>query len=651
MSQLRAPLVLASMLALAGILATSSWLLPEDTGSTALAGPTGIQGAGNSQLWIQNLDSSQPATVVADLYNQRGGSPISLVRSPVAPGAATKLILNDENTLQNGAYAAILSSDRDIGTISRTEWPTSGGAIMYGSHEPATDLLLPGVVKGHMAETSLISIQNTDTSQQAQATFELLGTDGSPVQESLFSIGPGTSATLDLGKNAEFAAVPDGFDGWARITANVPIVVSHIVDIENSDKGTYALSGWVTDEAADRLYAPMIHAEVPLDPGDSSSTPLDSQIVALAPGSDPVELSLRFLGVAGSCGGQQFSAGPISIGAGQMVRLSQSPATGPLPAGCSASAILESAGGPIVATIVDRSVGTGSLAQAYDAMPADRGAQTVHLPHFLNRAGTMIRQTTAIQVMNLGSEEASVTIAPIDAAGSDLSCGAACAATLPAEGGVLWWPPDLPGLPPGTYGQAVIRGDQPLAVVVTEIAEAAAMDLTSYTGIPAQGGGMPRARDHMAMLLRIGGSSAPTSTLPPTPTGGVVTATPAVPGTPTLAPTNTATPLPGPTDTPIPAPTSTPGLPSTATPNLPPTATATAAGGAGVSDAARERVPPAVLAAALADPSKVAGYGLPANPNLPPGPNNPPRNCLSLVDPGKPYHPLFNSLIFKAGCP
>ncbi len=63
------------------------------------------------------------------------------------------------------------------------------------------------------------------------------------------------------------------------------------------------------------------------------------------------------------------------------------------------------------------------------------------------------------------------------------------------------------------------------------------------------------------------------------------------------------------------------------------------------------RVPPAAISAALANPQAVFGWMQPGNPGLPPGPNNPPRRWLSLRDIGKAYHPLFNPLIFKVGCP
>jgi hypothetical protein len=62
-------------------------------------------------------------------------------------------------------------------------------------------------------------------------------------------------------------------------------------------------------------------------------------------------------------------------------------------------------------------------------------------------------------------------------------------------------------------------------------------------------------------------------------------------------------------------------------------------------------VPAAVLAAAAADPATVPGWGQPCNPILPPGPSNLPRTFLGLPHPGSPYHPLYNSPVFKCACP
>ncbi len=84
----------------------------------------------------------------------------------------------------------------------------------------------------------------------------------------------------------------------------------------------------------------------------------------------------------------------------------------------------------------------------------------------------------------------------------------------------------------------------------------------------------------------------------------------------------------------------------TATPTPPPPDVASC-----VCRVTRNKVPQAVIDAALADPAKVYGWREPLNPNVPPGlPANPPRLCLDLWNRGRPFHPLFNSVIWRAGC-
>ena len=63
------------------------------------------------------------------------------------------------------------------------------------------------------------------------------------------------------------------------------------------------------------------------------------------------------------------------------------------------------------------------------------------------------------------------------------------------------------------------------------------------------------------------------------------------------------------------------------------------------------RVPAAAVNAAVGNPSMVYGYGLLCNPAVRPSPFNNYRTRLSLLVPGKPYHPTYNSLVLKCGCP
>lgn len=69
-----------------------------------------------------------------------------------------------------------------------------------------------------------------------------------------------------------------------------------------------------------------------------------------------------------------------------------------------------------------------------------------------------------------------------------------------------------------------------------------------------------------------------------------------------------------------------------------------------VCPAARSDVPIDVIAAALAHPERVAGWGLRCSASQPPGPANPLRRSLRLSRPGMAYHPVANGVVWACGC-
>jgi len=91
----------------------------------------------------------------------------------------------------------------------------------------------------------------------------------------------------------------------------------------------------------------------------------------------------------------------------------------------------------------------------------------------------------------------------------------------------------------------------------------------------------------------------------------------------------------------VPPPTATPAPGGTPPPD----------GQASVCDFLRDRVPPAVLNDAMANKATVRGWGERCYANRPAGPDNGLRSRLSLQNGAAPYHPLFNDVVFKCGCP
>lgn len=609
-----------AVLATIALAALSPRLLPFAAPPAHAARLAGIQGAGVTGCQVVNLDHAMDAVVVADLYKQGGGAPVSIIRPAIPAGQAANFYLPNESPLQNGAFAGIFSADRQIQVICRTDWNASGGAALYEASEPGTDVVVAPVYKRFAGQTSVVTIQNTDTSQAAQVAVDLLirGAAG-PAATYALAVAPGTSATLDVGKHSGFAAVPAGAIGHLRVRSTTPVAVQAFVDVETSAKGVYGFQGVPTDRAAARLFAPVVSAAAPLD-SDYPGLISDSRIeVVNTNATAAVVVNVAYSGVAGTCAGRTFTAAPVTIGGGGSETISQDPATGLLPAGCTAAAMIDVTGGQVVATVLDAERGSGR-STAYNAMRAVDGGTAVILPLW-RKEHTAGRLSTAIHVMNLGTAPTEATLTVRLSNGSTAACGVDCSATIPPGGAHRWWPRAMADLPTGTYGSALVAADQPLAVVVVDTSITGSSDVASYVGAvppaPSARPIGPPAR-FMPLLLK--------DTLQqPTPRSTSTLAPSATPGGRTPTPSPTATP---------PAPTP---APATSSPQISP-------GLAG-------KVPPSVISQALAQPNRVGGWGEPMNPNKPVGPDNPLRTCLTLRNPNQPYHPIFNGLVFKAHCP
>lgn len=73
-------------------------------------------------------------------------------------------------------------------------------------------------------------------------------------------------------------------------------------------------------------------------------------------------------------------------------------------------------------------------------------------------------------------------------------------------------------------------------------------------------------------------------------------------------------------------------------------------GGQCICRVTRNKVPQATIEWALANPSRVYGWQVLLDPGKPEQPPNPRRGCLDLQNRGIPFHPLFNSVVWRAGC-
>lgn len=475
-------LVVVSMAAVVAVLVAGlAGVGRNDTPAVYASRLAGISSAGTTGIQVQNLDASQPATIVADFYKQGGGGPVSIALDSTPAGAAANIYLPSRGELQNGAYAAIISADRQIAAIARTEWQTSGGAALYSNVPPGTDVIVPLATKGYFGQTSLVSIQNTDPSAQATVEVSLYKTgESAPVTTVQLPVEPGTSITLDLAKSQHFVAIPSGFLGSMRVTSVTPIAVQSFIDFENSEMAVYAFEGVPAEEAAAKLYVPLFRRDFYGTTG----------ISVVNPGDSPVDVTATFVGSLGGCSGQTFTqSGSIAAGSSAVFyQGSDVPGLSPmpLPTNCAGAAMLEATGGTILAIVNDAAGGSNPprTSAAYNAQSDAQGAMKTALPLF-RRNHTGAKLTTGIQAMNIGTSVANAVITFTDSNNNPIPVGQQGSATIQPGGAYTWYPPDISAINDGTYGSATIESDQPLLVIVNDASLAGTMDSAIYNGIKA----------------------------------------------------------------------------------------------------------------------------------------------------------------------
>ncbi len=477
-------LVLGSMAAVAAVLVAGL----ASNGSTPAVYASrlaGIQGAGGSGIQIQNLDASQEAQIVADFYNQKGNAAVTINRPNVAAGSAANIYLPGEQTLTNGAYAAIISADRQIAAIARTDWSTSGGAAIYSNVIPGNEVSVPLAAKGYSGQTTLASIQNTDTGQQATVTVEFYKAGSTtPLVSTQKNIGPGTSVTVDLGKDAAFTSVPAGTLGALLVkSASIPVGVQAFMDIENFAKAVYAYEGVPAEQAAPTLYAPLIR-------NDFYGT---TGISVVNPGDTAVQVQVTYIAspLTPACSGQSVHGGKsFTIDAKSSAVFYQGNIAA-LPTGdsglatkCLGAAKIEATGGNILAIVNDAELAKAGTSAAYNAFPAAAGAKKVALPLFRNKH-TNLDLSTGIQAMNIGDAPANATIEFKNSSGQLISIAAGTTQTIAPLASYTWFPPSIAGMPMNTYGSASISSDQPLVVIVNDASGNGKVDAAIYSGIKA----------------------------------------------------------------------------------------------------------------------------------------------------------------------
>lgn len=433
------------------------------------------------------------------------GFPMSLHGIPGCIAVSWPPFLPDNRPWPKGIYAAHLSADRPVGALVRTRWNDVGAAGIGNASRPGRDIVVPWVANNHRGLRSVVTVQNTDGSLVAAATLTFqdaaTGRRIGPLTRGIPANGA-VSVALNGAREIDLLQLPDGFAGSLAVQADRPVAVQVFTEWQGSRFGMADTEGMPVEEAATRLFAPIVF---------NAGSEGRSWIAATNVGAMPVDLVLRYRLSGPGCPAAAFANGgrPIRVAAmGSVVFDQGGPWStdthhGPsgVPAGCVGSATIDAgADGRIVATVFADGA-DGSLA-GYRALRESDGTRQVVVPNFENRhAGADM--STGIAAMNLSALPAVIELT-VDVQGrpQDAPCPE-CRQTVAPWGAVLWSPQSMASLDAiaGRYGSARVRSDGRIGVVVTEASGKHMADLAMAVGIGETAQGETPATIELPMLL------------------------------------------------------------------------------------------------------------------------------------------------------
>ncbi len=451
------------------------------------------------EVWVQNMVEIKPTTAISARFFDASESwdftPVLL--DPPPRSMDLLRVGKVAGSLPSGQYAAHIGPTTPFpsAAIGRNEWPATGAAVIYGARPAEVAVTLPWVVRrrGAALASSRVSIQNARSDRAVDVSIRITGAGADPTTLSLSrSIPAGASAEVDLARDADVAALPDGFAGTMHVQAatNGRIAATVTTELEASDQAVYAAAGAPDGELAGHLFAPRVTRRHTESRDDGSSATTDSFIAVANGGPAVADVTVTYRGTdeaGNACAGQTIVHGGTSfpVPAGGTVLFVQGDldddaavgASG-LPDNCLATAEIQADGARLAATVVEVENGL-RRAGATPALVPDDTKRVVYVPLFRKGYDDL---STSVQVMNAGDE---TTLAQLEVVVivDDRTVTVNRSASLAPGMAAGWAAGSLSEIPAGALGVAKITSGKmgvPLVAVGRETSDNGTKDNALY---------------------------------------------------------------------------------------------------------------------------------------------------------------------------
>ncbi|MCB0156351.1 MAG: hypothetical protein KDF65_16260, partial [Anaerolineae bacterium] len=213
-------------------------------------GPTAPTG-GTSGIQVVNIGTGS-ADLSATYYAENGqvfNLPVQTLSNP----GDSYTYFAEPSSESSFSGAAIVSSNEQIAAIGNTVFSGNKGAAYGGSSAGSTSTLLPLLLRNANNQTSIISIQNTDTSASTTANVEFVSQSGTTTNKS-YTIQAGASRIVDLSSESDLGT----FIGSATVTPQNGTTNLVAAAMNYSNNFVYAYTGFTSVDTT--YYLPLIRS-------------------------------------------------------------------------------------------------------------------------------------------------------------------------------------------------------------------------------------------------------------------------------------------------------------------------------------------------------------------------------------------------------
>lgn len=435
-----------------------------------------------TSVTYQNVGNASANNIIINFYPEINGTPITINRPPLAPGAGTSIYIGGLTEIASGFKgSAVIESDQPLVAtlvqVPPASSPLKARPLSNGFSSGAPEVGIPTVLKNTFGVNSMVVIQNVDT-VAADLTLDFVPVSGATINLSLNNLPPGAAKYYDLGQLAQLGA---SFNGALKIkafqagTTNPGSIVATSMELGISSNAAYAFEG-VGGAGSNKVYMPSALCKF------STAQQTTAYAVQNVSTTD-VQVTVTY-----SSGNTE---GPYTISAGGKRSFDSCAVNSP---GFLGSAVIEASGGNIVG--IGKVYG-GGLYTAF--LGFNEGGSKVALPYIrYTQTGWLngTRQRSFIAIQNVGDvalSAGSVSVKYYDKNGTLV--GTHVLGEIPS-GGKVNSNPSMIGAagdefgyyPDGTYGgSAIVEGPtgSKLAVVVRVQTYVSSVEVPGedYTGI------------------------------------------------------------------------------------------------------------------------------------------------------------------------